>query len=251
MAFAAASQLPVSSVAETAKIPFLQIVTYTIYIYMKERIKQLMESQHMNQQSFASFIGVAPATLSSILRERTRPTLDTVDSICRKMPNVNLVWLLNGTGDMFLTGGTPHGNGGQAGDGSLGGMTAGADGQEGSLDPSGYGRQSAGDSLSGASAQAYGQSSGSQQSSPAPSASGSGSASGGAAQGILGFSFDTNDSPSPSAARQAAYGGQRRGQQRQEEFNDGAKKIDKPTRRITEIRVFYDDQTWESFVPKK
>ena len=24
-----------------------------------------------------------------------------------------------------------------------------------------------------------------------------------------------------------------------------------PTRRITEIRVFYDDQTWESFVPKK
>ena len=24
-----------------------------------------------------------------------------------------------------------------------------------------------------------------------------------------------------------------------------------PSRRITEIRVFYDDQTWESFVPKK
>ena len=24
-----------------------------------------------------------------------------------------------------------------------------------------------------------------------------------------------------------------------------------PLRRITEIRVFYDDQTWESFVPKK
>ena len=29
------------------------------------------------------------------------------------------------------------------------------------------------------------------------------------------------------------------------------KNIDKQTRRITEIRVFYDDQTWESFVPKK
>jgi hypothetical protein len=29
------------------------------------------------------------------------------------------------------------------------------------------------------------------------------------------------------------------------------KTIDKPQRRITEIRVFYDDQTWETFVPQK
>lgn len=28
------------------------------------------------------------------------------------------------------------------------------------------------------------------------------------------------------------------------------KYIDKPQRKITEIRVFYDDQTWESFSPK-
>lgn len=28
------------------------------------------------------------------------------------------------------------------------------------------------------------------------------------------------------------------------------KYIDKPRRKITEIRVFFDDQTWESFVPK-
>ena len=29
------------------------------------------------------------------------------------------------------------------------------------------------------------------------------------------------------------------------------KYLDKPQRQITEIRVFYDDQTWETFVPKK
>ena len=29
------------------------------------------------------------------------------------------------------------------------------------------------------------------------------------------------------------------------------KYVDKISRKITEIRVFYDDQTWESFVPKK
>lgn len=29
------------------------------------------------------------------------------------------------------------------------------------------------------------------------------------------------------------------------------KYFDKPQRHITEIRIFYDDQTWETFVPKK
>lgn len=29
------------------------------------------------------------------------------------------------------------------------------------------------------------------------------------------------------------------------------KYIDKPQRKITEIRIFFDDQTWETFVPKK
>lgn len=30
-----------------------------------------------------------------------------------------------------------------------------------------------------------------------------------------------------------------------------AKNLDKKQRSITEIRIFYDDQTWETFVPKK
>lgn len=33
--------------------------------------------------------------------------------------------------------------------------------------------------------------------------------------------------------------------------NTPIKIIDKPQRKITEIRIFYDDQTWETFVPKK
>ena len=27
--------------------------------------------------------------------------------------------------------------------------------------------------------------------------------------------------------------------------------IDKPQRKISEIRIFYDDRTWETFVPQK
>ena len=32
---------------------------------------------------------------------------------------------------------------------------------------------------------------------------------------------------------------------------DEVKNLDKPQRKVTEIRVYYDDQTWESFVPSK
>jgi hypothetical protein len=32
---------------------------------------------------------------------------------------------------------------------------------------------------------------------------------------------------------------------------ESMKNADKAQRRVTEIRVFYDDQTWESFVPAK
>ena len=34
-------------------------------------------------------------------------------------------------------------------------------------------------------------------------------------------------------------------------LNLDAKYFDKQCRQITEIRIFYDDQTWETFVPKK
>lgn len=73
---------------------------------MKDRIRQLMESQQMNQQSFANFIGVSPASLSSILQERTRPTLNIVEAIRSKMPNLNTDWLMWGEGEMFQPGST-------------------------------------------------------------------------------------------------------------------------------------------------
>ena len=41
---------------------------------MKDRIRKIMESQHMTQQVFASFIGVSPGTLSSIFTGRTNPS---------------------------------------------------------------------------------------------------------------------------------------------------------------------------------
>jgi hypothetical protein len=38
---------------------------------------------------------------------------------------------------------------------------------------------------------------------------------------------------------------------RLEMVREDAKIIDKPQRKVIEIRVFYDDQTWDTFVPVK
>ena len=68
---------------------------------MKDRIRQLMDAQHMNQQAFANYIGVNGASLSSIFTGRTSPTLNIVNAIKNRFPNVNTDWLLYGTGGMF------------------------------------------------------------------------------------------------------------------------------------------------------
>lgn len=166
---------------------------------MKDRIRQLMESQHMNQQSFAVAIGLSPATLSSILQERTRPTLATVESLQKKFPNLSLSWLINGEGEMFVTPNQSIDNRAREGEDALTEQTSGAVSAPGLLELD------------------FGAPSDQRQS--------------------------VRQTPSP------------RQQQVSRQFNspviDSAKIIDKPARRITEIRVFYDDQTWESFVPKK
>lgn len=69
--------------------------------YMKDRIKQLMESQHMSQQTFADFIGISSPTLSSIFNGRTKPSIYTVEAIRSKFPTISLDWLMYGNGPMF------------------------------------------------------------------------------------------------------------------------------------------------------
>ena len=69
----------------------------------KDRIRMIMEEQHMTQQEFAEFLQQAPATLSSIFNGRTRPTLNVVDAIKVKIPDISVEWLLYGTGDMYIS----------------------------------------------------------------------------------------------------------------------------------------------------
>ena len=153
-----------------------------------------MESQHMTQQVFADFIGLAPATLSSIYNERTRPTLSVVEAIKKKIPNISTDWLMFGSGDMYISSPAPA------------------------------------DSL--LSAEERGVNGGQIVQSPM-------------------LDFDQPQSPTPQQGPQAPYSFNSVKSTRPEIERTEVKIIDKPQRRVTEIRVFYDDQTWECFVPVK
>ena len=172
---------------------------------MKDRIRQLMEAQHMNQQTFATFTGIATASLSSIFNGRTRPTLNHVDAIMEKFPNVNPIWLLKGKGGMMLS----------------------------SDDASATSGQTSTDAPEGAGTSAH---------------TGSNS----------GVRCTDNLSVEPNLFSQQNVGTQQWsttpniGGKKPTSFHiESEQRVVMPQRKITEIRIFYDDQTWETFVPKK
>lgn len=69
---------------------------------MKDRIMQIMKTEHMTQQEFAQRLDLSPASLSSIFNGRTNPTNNHVQAIHRCFPNINISWLMFGEGEMYL-----------------------------------------------------------------------------------------------------------------------------------------------------
>ena len=68
---------------------------------MKDRISALMKHMGMSQKDFANEIRISPGTLSSIFSGRNKPTLNTLNNIHDRFPEVNMDWLMNGKGEMF------------------------------------------------------------------------------------------------------------------------------------------------------
>lgn len=148
----------------------------------------------MTQQTFAKYIGMATATLSNILNEKTKPTLNTVEAIRSKFPNINIDWLMFGNGTMFIdnhqevdTASTPSEQ----------------SNAEQTLDFGDY------YTVSEMSSEETGKSTG-------------------------GLNMQQGKSRAASQPVRTDVVCSEAGH-----------------RKITEIRVFFDDQTWESFVPKK
>ena len=153
---------------------------------MKDRIRQIMLQERLNQKDFAATTGISPATLSSIFNGRTSPTLNHAEALHHRFPKLNMSWLMFGEGDMYVKDtSSPSGN------------------QDESSDASKSGERSAGDNVS-------------NDLSGAPT---------------LPFDFAGGDSRSPVIREVVKY-------------------VDKPQRRITEIRIFFDDGTYETFPGK-
>ena len=157
---------------------------------MRDRIRKIMESRGMTQQEFAMFLGLSPATLSSIYNGRTRPTLAIVEMIKEKIPEISTDWLLFGKGEMKFDGD------GDA-DGLSGGGSSDVSLEIGAVSSSGDGHSSGGGSLSG----------------------------GGSADGLIDFK-PSKDGLVPEV-----------------------RYIERPQRKIVEIKIYYDDSTYETFVP--
>ncbi len=146
-----------------------------------------MESQHMSQKVFAQFTGISEGSLSGVFNERTRPTIQMVETIHSRLPNISIEWLMFGTGPMYTD--------------------KKSDDSSSATDPS----STLGQDVFTQSPE-----------------------------------FGTSLFDAPASSQQASV---------ENTPNNSAKTVvkyvDKPKRNITEIRIFYDDQTWETFVPKE
>lgn len=168
---------------------------------LKDRIKEIMDSKHMNNKVFASETGINEGTLSLLLRGKTQPTLKHYEAIHTRFPDISMEWLFDGKGSMYQNQGLPK---------------SGAD-------------------VHTNSQQAI--------ATAASSLSGSAASLNNVAQGMAGSSVHSSTL--------FDQGGYNSGSANMNHDKNVVKILNNHQRKITEIRVFYDDQTWESFVPKK
>ena len=77
---------------------------------LKDRIKEIMDSKHMNNKVFATETGINEGTLSLLLRGKTQPTLKHYEAIHTRFPDIAMEWLFDGKGPMYQNQGLPKSN---------------------------------------------------------------------------------------------------------------------------------------------
>ena len=160
--------------------------------HMKDRIRQIMDAKGMSQKEFAQFIELSPSALSNIFTGRTQPTLNVVEAIKKKIPDISTDWLMLGIGQMYNATSTPSSTTPSA-------PPTFPNDHEVRQDP------------------------------------------------ILSFDFESSPTSEITSPQSQSFNSVKN--TRQNVVREEIKIVDKPKRRVTEIRVFYDDQTWESFIP--
>lgn len=68
---------------------------------MKEKIEKIMQAENLTAIQFAKEIGIGGSTLSHILNDRNKPSLDVMQRILNRFRNINSDWLILDSGTMY------------------------------------------------------------------------------------------------------------------------------------------------------
>jgi transcriptional regulator with XRE-family HTH domain len=68
---------------------------------MVDRIKLILKVHNITASRFADEIGVQRSSISHIVSGRNLPSLDLIQKILKRFPDINSEWLLNGNGSMM------------------------------------------------------------------------------------------------------------------------------------------------------
>ena len=68
----------------------------------KDRVELVIKEKGLLNNVFCDMTGIAPASLSHILSGRSKPTLPILRNIVSTFPDINPVWMFLGEGDMYL-----------------------------------------------------------------------------------------------------------------------------------------------------
>jgi DNA-binding XRE family transcriptional regulator len=68
---------------------------------MVNRIQEIIKRYDLTSSKFADMLDVPRSTISHILSERNKPSLEFIQKIIDKFPEINIKWLIRGEGNMF------------------------------------------------------------------------------------------------------------------------------------------------------
>lgn len=199
---------------------------------IRDRIRTVMNKVGKNSITFSEEIGIQQSTLSHIINGRNRPSLDVIMKIHQRYPEVSFDWLINGTKDISSDTGNVE------------------MGQEVVMNRAANSLDDGIANPNGGTRTYIGTASPASPSSSEPFVVGT-------SKPRTGMSdlFDQNNvsgvSSNPIPANPATPSKIMQQGMQASPLKEVIKYIEKPAKHVTEIIIYYDDNTWEKFTCEK
>lgn len=182
----------------------------------KEKIELIIQDKHLNSTQFCNVVGIVQGTLSHIRSGRTEPSLNILRSIAQAFPDINPAWLFYGEEPMYKNAVSPTPEVDDADDAHI-------YNNEGVDDGSTDSQLSFAFPVNGAASSSRGNLMAGNGGSSSP-AQGGGSSRRSSSQAALASAVNV-----------------------QEIVAETLKQQQKPQRKVVEVRIFFDDGTFETF----